>query len=689
MTTRAFIISILLLLTIQIHGQIITERDILEQPDSVLRGRIEEVTITAFRTPYNLINTPAPINLITSEILSTGDGTTPVEILNQVPGIYMHHGTLNTNRLTIRGIGSRTPYASNKIKAYLGEIPLTSGDGETTLEDIENLSVSRIEIIKGPASSLYGSGLAGAILFQPKHVQSNYIRNNTMVGSFGTIKNTTTAGLKTEKLNVFALGSYLNSDGYRDNNNTRRGNVLLNGHYFFSPNTNLQVLLKGTNMKGYIPSSLNEDDFLNNPQMAAPGWAAVNGFEDYITGQFGVSLNIYTENNEKISAGTFGSIKNLDETRPFNRLEEQSGFIGWRAYIQKYIPGQDNNFVFTSGLEFFRERYTWLTYTNQSNLLLSDNEEKRQYENLFIQMEADFQKKLYLSTGLNVNLTRFKYTDNYIENGDHSGNHSYQPVLSPRLGVNYVLQDNWNLFGNISHGFSTPTFEETLRPEGEINPEIKPEKGLNLEFGVRTQIQERFNLSASYYRIYISDLLVARRTELDAYVGVNAGKSLHPGFETEFQWQITSPSYYPGLILKGNLSLSNNHFTDFVDQNIDYSGNSLPGTPKQTWFLNAIAKPIRNTSIYIWYRHTGEMPLDDANSKYSDPYGITQVEANYRIPLNKVLLGFKFGVNNLFDVHYASMLLVNAMSFNGAAPRYYYPGNPRNYYFSIEISLNQ
>ena len=144
-----------------VKGQVNPE---IQQDTTSLSGEIDEVTVTAFRSPYNLFNTPAPVNLITSGQLETGNSFTPIEALNQVPGVLMHHGTFNTNRLTIRGIGSRTPYSTNKIKAYFGEIPLTSGDGETTLEDLENSAIKRVEIIKGPSSSLYGAGLAGAIL---------------------------------------------------------------------------------------------------------------------------------------------------------------------------------------------------------------------------------------------------------------------------------------------------------------------------------------------------------------------------------------------------------------------------------------------------------------------------------------------------------------------------------------------
>ena len=146
---------------------------------TVLSGKIEEVTISAFRSPYNLFNTPAPVNIITPLQLEIGNSLTTVEALNQVPGILMHNGTLNTNRLTIRGIGARSPYSTNKIKAYFGEIPLTSGDGETTLEDLENTAIRRVEIIKGPSSSLFGAGLAGVVLFHPKTTDQNFVQNQT------------------------------------------------------------------------------------------------------------------------------------------------------------------------------------------------------------------------------------------------------------------------------------------------------------------------------------------------------------------------------------------------------------------------------------------------------------------------------------------------------------------------------
>ena len=681
---RLFLLTVLLLIFISATAQ----QQTTAKDTTALSGKIEEVTVTAFRTPYNLLNTPAPVNLITPLQLEMGSAFTPVEALNEVPGIIMQHGTFNTNRLTIRGIGSRTPYGTNKIKAYFGEIPLTSGDGETTLEDLENSAIKRIEIIKGPSSSLFGAGLGGVILFHPKTVVKDFVQNRTTAGSFATIKNTLSAGVIEKKLNIYALGSLLKSNGYRANNHTNRANALVNAQYSFSDNINLQVLLKTTKMKAYIPSSLDLPTFQNHPEQAASNWAAIKGYEDYLNGQAGISLNIFTPKDEKISVATFGSFRNADELRPFNLLKESSDYIGWRGYVQKAISGDHFKITFTSGLEFFREKYNWSTWSNDNvSEILSDNQEKRSYENLFFQMESSFYARLFVSAGINGNLTRFDYTDNFLTNGDQSGNHSYEPVISPRIGLNYLFTPQFSIFGNLSHGFSTPTFEETLLPAGEINPNIKPETGWNAEMGLRAIFSDQLKATVSYYRIYIRNLLVARRTGEDAYIGVNAGKSLHPGLEAEIRWSVLQPAHYPSLVLYGNTTIANYHFQDFVDNGNNYSGNNLPGTAKTTWLLGADFGLTKNINMNAWSRFVGKMPVDDSNSAYSDGYTVSNLEMKYNGKIKIFDFELKGGIQNIFDVKYVAMLAVNAPSFGGSLPRYYYPGNPRNYFVSLLIGL--
>lgn len=656
--------------------------------DTLLQGeKIDVVTVTVLRSPQNLFNIPAPVHVIGTQQLETGYSFTPVEALNQVPGVLMHHGTLNTNRLTIRGIGTRTPYGTNKIKAYFGEIPLSSGDGETTLEDMENSVIKRTEIIKGPSSSLYGAGLAGVLIFHPKIFGINFVQNQTTVASFGGVKNTLSAGIKSGKLQSFVSGTALKSEGYRENNNTRRNNFLWNSLYRISEQTTLEVLVNATKMRAYIPSSLDYPTYKESPESAAANWAAIEGNEEYSTGQLGVSLSAYTPNEDKFALAVFGTLKKLDELRPFNRLDESLSYLGWRTYWQKLIRTKKSETVLTTGFEMFREDYDWATFTNNTNQLLSDNKEKRQYENLYFQLESAIRKKWFISMGLNLNLTRFYYTDYFYDNGDQSGEHKYDPELSPRLGINYMASDKLSVFVNASHGFSTPTFEETLYPDGGLNSEIKPETGWSYEAGFRFRPGHKLMFAGSYYRIYVDNLLVAHRTGEDAYVGVNAGETLHAGFETELRWDIQSSSEKDVLSLFGNATFADYRFLDYVDEETDYSGNQLPGTAKMLAMVGALWPISKNFQLSAWYRYTGEMPLNDENSGYSDGFGTTNAELKYNGRRGKLKLEFKAGIQNVFDQHYASMLAVNAPSFGGKPARYYYPGNPRNYYVSLLIGL--
>ena len=90
----------------------------------------------------------------------------------------------------------------------------------------------------------------------------------------------------------------------------------------------------------------------------------------------------------------------------------------------------------------------------------------------------------------------------------------------------------------------------------------------------------------------------------------------------------------------------------------------------------------------INYRYTGSIPLNDANTLYSDAYNLVNLRADYSFDLfAKVKTRIFAGVNNVFDTDYAAQILPNATGFGGAAPRYYYPGEPVNFYTGLNVKL--
>jgi iron complex outermembrane receptor protein len=87
------------------------------------------------------------------------------------------------------------------------------------------------------------------------------------------------------------------------------------------------------------------------------------------------------------------------------------------------------------------------------------------------------------------------------------------------------------------------------------------------------------------------------------------------------------------------------------------------------------------------YQYVGKIPITDSNILFSDSYSLVNFKIGYKINLNtKLELNTFLGLNNIFDEHYASQILINASSFGGRAPRYYYPGNPINYYLGINLN---
>jgi iron complex outermembrane recepter protein len=80
------------------------------------------------------------------------------------------------------------------------------------------------------------------------------------------------------------------------------------------------------------------------------------------------------------------------------------------------------------------------------------------------------------------------------------------------------------------------------------------------------------------------------------------------------------------------------------------------------------------------------MPMNDANSRHTGPYNLTNVTLGYESNISGRLHADAFiSARNIFSEQYASMILVNAPTFQNRPPRYYYPGLPVNFTTGIKI----
>jgi iron complex outermembrane receptor protein len=665
-------------------------------------SELNEVIVSVNHIPLKLRKSTASIDIITSKDIERVNTTNLINLLNQVPGVFMQSGSLNTNKISIRGIGSRNLYGTSKIRAYFQDIPLTTGNGETIIEDFELSSISRFEIIKGAASSIYGAGLGGTIHLIPQNSYLNQtsIQSEYIIGSFGLIKEIVNFNYGTENKAFKAIYSNTHSNGYRDNNEYDRQTFTINSNYYLNKDNHLSFLASYINLKSFIPSSINEEAYNNNATSAAFAWGETKGYEDSQRGIFGVSWSHQLNQNLEQITSTFTSFKKTYEPRPFNILSENSFALGIRSRLLGTMVLFGNNLKWTIGGELFKDRYNKETFENLyqdypkgvgsiQGDILSDFKEKRTYYNVFFETNYSLKENTLLSIGLNYNKTLYKLKDQFVtkDSPSQSGSYTFNGVLSPKLGISHTVSENISLYSNISHGFTPPTTTETLLPNGEINTNIKPETGWNSEIGTRALfIKNRLQINLALYRLTVKNLLVPQRSGNDEFIGVNAGKTQHDGLEfvLKYQWL---QSHIASINQYFSYAKNNFKFKEFMENTNDFSGNKLTGVPSNIFNTGMVFDT--GSGIYgnIHFQHVGKTPINDSNSIFNKDYNLTNMKLGYKGSLYKsIKLNVYIGLDNVFDEHYASQILINAIGFEGNAPRYYYPGNPINYYTGINLN---
>ncbi|MGV8815716.1 MAG: TonB-dependent receptor domain-containing protein [Gelidibacter sp.] len=640
-----------------------------------------------------------PTNTITAETLEQQSPVMLVDAMNKIPGVFIQSGAINTNRITIRGVGSRTLYGTNKIKAYFNGIPITNGVGETVLDiyDVENLQ--SVEIIKGPKATLYGTNLGGTILLNSKKPQTGGLsfQNNTTIGSFGLFKNSIASGFSDKHFTIHFNYDHLEVDGFRENSQYQINSYFLNSTYRFNDKTEISLLFNHSNYLAQLPSSIGKTDYLENPSKAAFTWLKAKGYKMDKQTLGGINLKHKFSSKFENSTSVFYSYSDHYEPRPFNILDELTKGVGLRSIFTHTIDFLGRKAIWNFGTELYQDKYDWKTIenlyaTNNGNgslegALLSNNQEKRKNINVFSDITLPLMEKLTLQFGLNYNKTNYNFKDEFNpEDVNPKASRNFDPIIAPNLNVSYQLKAQLQVFGNVSYGFNYPSLEEALTPEGIVNPEISPEKGYNYELGSEAYFfQKRWHILASYYILDIKDLLVAQRVGDDQYIGRNAGRTLHKGLEiaTDYKWTLTNAFNISPYI---NASFNWHRFKDFVNEDMDFSGHKLTGVPNLT-IASGVALNLDKFTMFINHLYVGKMPMNDANSLYRDAYSVLNLKLNYSGQLFKTL-NFKlnFGVNNLADTKYASSILINATGFNNTEPRYYYPGNPRNYYGGVMLN---
>jgi len=188
---------------------------------------LEPIVVTATRHEERAFDVPASVDIITGTVIRDGQPAVNIsETLPRVPGVFAANRQNYAQDLQIssRGFGARAAFGVRGVRLYQDGIPVTMPDGQGQTGSFSLLSAERIEVLRGPFSTLYGNASGGVIsVFTENGTPEPILTVSGGAGSYDMW----TAGVKLRgtagNVGYVAAGSEFQTDGYRDHSSARRG----------------------------------------------------------------------------------------------------------------------------------------------------------------------------------------------------------------------------------------------------------------------------------------------------------------------------------------------------------------------------------------------------------------------------------------------------------------------------------
>lgn len=654
--------------------------------------QLDEVVVRAYEANRPALDVPAAVATLSARDLERFAPVSLVPALNTLPGVRMEERSPGSYRLSIRGSTLRSPFGVRNVKVYLNGIPFTDPGGNTYLQNIDVQSVGSIEVLKGPAGSLYGAGTGGVVLLEsprPTGHEPTRLRTGFTTGSYGLRQYE--LGLQTATTGQQTALSYskTSSQGYRQQSALAR-EVLNLSSRFFLENQTLTATMLYSDLSYQTPGGLTRAQFEADPRQARPRGGPNPGAVEQ-QAAFRVKTAYAGASHEWNPAprlalrsavyGTFTQVQN-SAIRNWERRAEQS--FGGRFTASYRFGSESRGGRLTAGAEAQSGFFNVKNYGNRRGVLdtlQTDEELTYRPASLFAQAEITLPGGWNLTGGLSYNAVSLSYTRLYRP-AQARQERRLEPVLAPRIAVLKKLTPRLSAYASLSNGYSPPTVQEVRPSEGTFNTSLQPERGTSTEVGLRGNLaQNRLSFDLTGYWFQLRQAIVIRRAADGAEFFANAGRTRQNGLEASvaYNWKLETVNWK----LFSTYAFQDYRFADFVTSGGDFSGKLLTGTPRQVLTLGADLVTQVGFYTNLTFNHTDRVPLNDANSDFAAGYSLLGGRLGFRKTFGKRLETDVFGgIDNALDQTYTP-----APDLNAVGGRYFNAAPRRNGYGGVRVAL--
>ncbi|HUR66081.1 MAG TPA: TonB-dependent receptor [Chitinophagaceae bacterium] len=680
-----------------------------------------------------LLNQPVSITKLTLADLNRGQGIFLQEAIEtSVPGVQMNRRTVSGGQqFNIRGYGNgargtngvNSNFDGQGYKVYINNIPLTDAEGITTLDDIDFASLGNVEILKGPAGTLYGQAISGAVSFKtlkPENGRTS-ISQDIMFGNYGLQRFTTRFSTGNERSGILLNYGKQKSDGFSIHNSSHKdfANLVL----MSQPNEkqNFSSYVGFTDSYDERLGELTIQQWANKDYSGNPEYIKRNAHSHVVTYRAGVTHTYNFTKGFSNTSTVFGTGFRSDVSSAGGWTDKTTVNYGFRISFQTKVSVGDNlGLNGITGMEIQRQNaqtvgynmkanpndpnpgsYTygvspyWVINANTSNIAYTT-----QPTSFFTEWTLAFPKDLSFSAGIGYSSQKISLDDRFRAITTTYAGHfdtSYKGMWSPHLALNKIFSKQASVYASYSKGYKAPVSSyffivvpTTPNPTGIVNSNIKPEFGDQFEVGSKgLLLNDRLNYQLALFSFNIHNKMTAVSVPLNAgttaysYM-VNGSTQKHKGVEASLKYAVVNN---PNSVISNVTPFINFTYSDFKygagfrivtgatvagRDTIDYSGKNVYGVPK---IMNALGVDVATrfglyanlVHIYKDGMTIGTKKTSTSGPKvfttyYTTSYNLLNGKIGFKKNLSsRFFMDIFFGVNNIGGTRYPIMIFVNQL----------------------------
>ncbi|ABM61837.1 TonB-dependent receptor family protein [Halorhodospira halophila] len=652
---------------------------------------------------------PAAVSVVGREAYASGRRLSLDQGLDRVPGVHTQnrYNAAQDLRLSVRGFGARSPFGVRGIRALVDDVPYTVADGQSQLDALDPAFVEQLEVIRGPASALYGNAAGGVFRFttlEPPE-SGEFLGGEVLFGSHGERAQRVWGGRAEEAWRTAVTASNQEMDGYRDHSGAaqRRLNIKLDRDLAGGERLRFIANLLDA-PEAQDPGGLSREQVRDDRRQATDNAVDRDAGEEVEQQTGAVILTAEPSATEFWEGRAFLQRRDFYRRNPFPggngdpggivTFERYYGGVGGRHVRRTEAAGRPVQVSVGTDAEWqYDDRQRYVNNNGREGERTNDQRERAQVVAGYLQADWEVAPRWRLVGGGRLDWTRLSIDDR--EAGLDTDSQTYTEP-SYLAGVRYAVAEDHSLYAKASSAFETPTLWELWdRDAGGIDDTIEPQQARSVEVGVKGRaLDRRLRYELTLFQVRTEDELVPQEDADGPTRYANAGETRRRGVELGVE-------AFPTERLEVTAALAYGQFTfrDFETSELEgvsgaedpdqVRGNRIPGVPRAHGYLETAWQAPSGWRWAADVRASEGIWADDRNTQRSSGYTEVGLHASRTFVTDAYEAEPFFGVNNLFDATYDANVRINAANESDNSLEdggYFEPAPERTIYAGIRFA---